>query len=292
MSEYVLTEKRGSDAGPEMIGGEFRRQRANFINLISKLDPADWNAKSRCPDWSVHDLVGHVINIAELHVISLSGGPGIERFMRHTPFDPNRTPARWLADSPQLSPEATIEKLRSLVEEEREQFAKHPGVPEDGMMVAPTGRQVHWSTRSLHSLWDAWIHERDVALALGVEPESKPEDFPMITMYGLLIAAGVAAGTGNPQSVTLELRNGGESRYEIGIDDGDVYVVMGTDSGPQGHGSTIEVMESLTGRGAGLAQALRAPEPVVNAMSLLGLIMSGAVAMPPGAAGAGPPSAG
>jgi uncharacterized protein (TIGR03083 family) len=273
LSDHVLTEKRGLTAGPEAVGGVLQRQRANFVGLLTKLAPDDWTAASRCADWSVHDVVRHVVNVAELHVALLSGSPEVERFLRHGPFRPASTPALWLADSPTQTPEETLRTLSGLVERERELFQARAAGPEGPLMPAPSGRQLHWSTLSLHMLWDAWIHERDVALALGLEPESRPEDFPEVTMYGLLLAGGVGVIAGHPPATTLALRDAAEWRYEIGVDSDDVYVVAGSDREAEGHGATGEVLDSLTGREPELSRALTAPEPVLRSLGVLRHVM-------------------
>ncbi|MFI7025676.1 maleylpyruvate isomerase family mycothiol-dependent enzyme [Micromonospora sp. NPDC049900] len=273
MSDLVLTEKRGLTTGPEPIGAALQRQRANFLRLVMRLDPAGWTARTRCTEWSVHDVVRHVVNVAELHVALLSGSPEIARFLRHGPIHPARTPALWLADSPKQSPDQTLRTLGELVQREGELFQARAAGPEGPLLPAPSGRHVHWSTLSLHMLWDAWIHERDVALALGSEPESRIEDFPLVTMYGLLIAGGIGVLTGNPPATTLALRASIESRYEIGVAEDDVFVAAGGVDDVQGHGTADDVLDSLTGREPDLALALTAPAPVLASLGGLRQVM-------------------
>ncbi|SBT45776.1 maleylpyruvate isomerase family mycothiol-dependent enzyme [Micromonospora narathiwatensis] len=273
MSDLVLTEKRGLTTGPETIGATIERQRSNFLRLVTQIEPAGWATRSRCTAWSVHDVVRHVVNVAELHVALLSGSPEVERFLRHGPFQPATTPALWLADSPVQSAEETVQTLAGLVERERELFQARAAGPEGPLMPAPSGRQLHWSTLSLHILWDAWIHERDVALALGSEPESRAEDFPLVTMYGLLLAGGVGVLAGNPPAATLALRDTTESRYEIGVAEDDVFVAAGVDGDAHGHGAAGEVLDSLTGREPDLASALTAQEPVLASLGVLRHVM-------------------
>jgi hypothetical protein len=40
-----------------------RRDRANFTRLVS--DPKNWNVQTRCTEWEVRDLVGHMIDVTE-----------------------------------------------------------------------------------------------------------------------------------------------------------------------------------------------------------------------------------
>ena len=38
-----------------------RTERANFFNVVD--DPDDWNVQTRCSEWEVRDIVGHMIDV-------------------------------------------------------------------------------------------------------------------------------------------------------------------------------------------------------------------------------------
>src|SRR6202163_1574624 len=40
-----------------------RRDRKKFFGLVE--DPANWNLQTRCTEWEVRDLVGHMIDVTE-----------------------------------------------------------------------------------------------------------------------------------------------------------------------------------------------------------------------------------
>ncbi|MCO8275550.1 maleylpyruvate isomerase family mycothiol-dependent enzyme [Actinoplanes sp. TRM 88003] len=265
MTTPVLTEKRGVPDAPETIGDELYRQRMNFANLLAALDPTDWEAPSRCSEWSVADVAGHVLNGAEFHVARLTGSANLARFTRYGAFQPAVTPQAWLRDSPRRTPDATINELRELAVSERELFRARLEAPDGEPERGPTGRPLHWSTRSLHSLWDSWIHERDVALALGQPAPSAARSFPLATMYGFLIVGSVAARRGTPLHVTLDLSDIAATPYEIGITADDVYVAAGSRTVPQVFGSAAEMLDSAAGRSPGL-RTLQAPDFLLTAL--------------------------
>ena len=52
-----------SAEGKDAVMSVMRRDRANFIRLVS--DPKNWNVQTRCTEWEVRDLVGHMIDVTE-----------------------------------------------------------------------------------------------------------------------------------------------------------------------------------------------------------------------------------
>jgi uncharacterized protein (TIGR03083 family) len=52
-----------SAEGKSTVMTVLRRDRDNFERLVS--DPAHWNVQTRCTDWEVRDLVGHMIDVTE-----------------------------------------------------------------------------------------------------------------------------------------------------------------------------------------------------------------------------------
>ena len=52
-----------SAEGKETVLNVMRRDRANFIRLVS--DPKNWNVQTRCTEWETRDLVGHMIDVLE-----------------------------------------------------------------------------------------------------------------------------------------------------------------------------------------------------------------------------------
>jgi hypothetical protein len=49
--------------GKETVLDVLRRDRKKFFDLVE--DPANWNVQTRCTEWEVRDLVGHMIDVNE-----------------------------------------------------------------------------------------------------------------------------------------------------------------------------------------------------------------------------------
>jgi len=49
--------------GKETVMAILRRDQENFFRLVE--DPQNWNVQTRCTEWEVRDLVGHMIDVTE-----------------------------------------------------------------------------------------------------------------------------------------------------------------------------------------------------------------------------------
>jgi len=50
-------------SGKDTVLDVIRKERADFYRLID--DPMNWNVQTRCTEWEVRDLVGHMIDVTE-----------------------------------------------------------------------------------------------------------------------------------------------------------------------------------------------------------------------------------
>src|SRR5258708_1121998 len=64
MSTAVITPVNPMSAeGKDTVMSVMRRDRAKFFELVE--DPKNWNVQTRCTEWEVRDLVGHMIDVTE-----------------------------------------------------------------------------------------------------------------------------------------------------------------------------------------------------------------------------------
>src|SRR3979409_2186883 len=49
--------------GKATVLSVLRRDRKKFFDLVE--NPANWNVQTRCTEWEVRDLVGHLIDVTE-----------------------------------------------------------------------------------------------------------------------------------------------------------------------------------------------------------------------------------
>src|SRR5207244_6936058 len=48
-----------------------------------------------------------------------------------------------------------------------------------------------------HALWDCWIHERDIALPLGLTPPAEPDEVGSCLRYAAAVSPALALGAGH-----------------------------------------------------------------------------------------------
>ena len=63
MSTLVAPVNPMAAEGKETVLEILRRNRRTFFDLVE--DPQNWNVQTRCTEWEVRDLVGHMIDVTE-----------------------------------------------------------------------------------------------------------------------------------------------------------------------------------------------------------------------------------
>ncbi|MEU5536017.1 DinB family protein [Streptomyces sp. NPDC020362] len=262
--KWRLSEKDGFSGGE---GGVYRvlvsRRRA-FLNLIQDMPPSAWIAPSRCSDWSIHQVVRHVRDVARVNVARLEASPHPFGTIQ---FDPKTSPAEWMAHSEGESPQQTMNQLGLLFLREESLFLyrmRH-GFPD--LLPGQLRRQVHWSVTSVHCLWDAWMHERDICLPLGRAMSLNDDELRLMVMYSLMAAAAPAAWVQNYVDTVVGLSGSPDSAYHVAHSDGDVHVYAG--GSPQHKASMETVVDSLAGRGPELSEVFRSSGESVRKLALL-----------------------
>ncbi len=229
------------------------RQRARFRELLAGFDDAAWAAPSRCDGWSVQDVVTHLATATGFFALSIASGldGNPTRFLEG--FDPVATPAGMVAAVRDRPP---AEALASLVEADAAMDAVLERVGGDDWEAVAEAPPGHLSVRAvvLHSLWDSWIHERDVRIPLGLPVVEEPDEVAAGLAYAVALGPGFLSLTGSDRPGTLE----------VVATDPEVRLVV--EHGPAVRVSSGPVPEGtprLTGRAVDLLEGLsfRAPFP-------------------------------
>jgi uncharacterized protein (TIGR03083 family) len=266
----TLSEKCGVGGGSQRIASALFDQRRRFQAMLEKLPRASWAAPTRCSEWSVDDVARHVVDVAEHLGDRLDWHPD-QRSGRDGRFDPRETPKLWLARSSGQRPEGTLQLLDEAREREwsaqrhmRENFdeVEHTGV---------FGRRAHWSVFALHVFFDAWVHERDVAIPLGIPLRYGDDERVLVAMYSLLLASQASALDGAPIHALVVLH---DDSAELGFElshggDGIAVEVAAPASSPTVRGELGPTVDSLVGRGPRPSEILRGDLAVISMMSRL-----------------------
>jgi uncharacterized protein (TIGR03083 family) len=229
------------------------RQRHRLGEVLGTLDDDQWMTASRCEGWSVRDVVAHLVGTNVFWVQSiraaLAGSP--TRYL--TGFDPVTGPAEIVAGMGDLSPDDVharylkgVALLADLVGGLDE---AQWGAPAE----APPGHMPLHGV-ALHALWDAWVHERDILLPLGMTPVEEPDELRASLQYAAGLGPALLAIQGSTRSATL-LIDGHDPDVHFVVQAGETVVVR------SGESPTDAVR--LTGPTADLIEALscRAPPP-------------------------------
>ena len=226
------------------------RQRLRLGAILAGLDDEQWAAPTRCESWSVRDVVSHLVSTNHFWAISASAGLAGTPTKILATFDPVTSPAR-LVDDQRSVPAAAIleqyeESTASLVE-------LLEGLDEgawEALAEAPPGH-VALSAVMAHALWDAWVHERDILLPLGLDPAVEPDEVAVSLAYAATLGPGFAVATGSTRRGRLAVRATDPEVLFVVEVDGFVHVREGeADPGtPCLAGRAVDLLEGLSLRG-------------------------------------------
>ena len=235
------------DGDPAAIAEPCIRQRRRFLAMIQGLTEDEWAHPSRCDGWSARDVAVHLGSTNGFWEASIRlGVDGTPTQMLAT-FDPVQTPAQMVADST-LSTDEIVETFAASSESLADLLrGLRPG-DWTQQAEAPPGH-VNVSAVVHHALWDAWIHERDIALPLGRTPQAEPDEVIASIRYvaaltpALALAAGAEGRAGFDVSVSDP-----DASFHVEVSD-DVLVTGGTTGSElELVGSSVDLLEALSFR--------------------------------------------
>lgn len=188
-----------------------------FAELVESLNDAEWARPTRCTNFEVRDVAGHVIGLAEDVAAGVPGSRNAEEEAASVRGDaPDKAAARL---------RAVIDGVRPLLE----------GL-DDAAWNGPSGVPDLSFGRGVLTLWyDAFVHADDIRAALGRESER---------------GAGLQASV---EYLVGELTTRGDTKLTLALDGLPRYDVAG--GGPEITGDPLQFVLIATGR-APLAMGL------------------------------------
>ena len=225
------------------------RQHHRLAALLAGLDDAQWQAASRCEGWTVQDVITHLTSVNQFWAYSiataLAGAPST--FLAS--FDPVRSPAELVAAAGTPS---TSETLASFVASLEALDTTLDSVGDriwDTLAEAPPGH-VAIGCVAMHALWDSGIHERDIALPLGLPLDEHADELAVSLIYAAALNLAFHASTGSERTGALEIRTSNPDVH-VGVELTDSVRVR-PGAAPHGAfvltGSTLEALEALSCR--------------------------------------------
>jgi uncharacterized protein (TIGR03083 family) len=231
----------GCDVDPEHLLYVIGEQRQRLVAVLEGFGPDDWAAPTRCAEWSAHDVVRHLCDANG--IVHL--GPGDRTLDVTAGFDPRSSPRGWLAASAGELPGETLTRLVATSEDLLVVSSRRLAEERSFDVFLPYG-PMDWTVLMLHSLWDAWVHERDVMLMRGAEHSSDDDATFYATAYGVFVAAAVASLLAGDE-VKDQLTLGGAGGGVFDVDTHGAIVVTATRLTVAGPSAAV-VADALAGR--------------------------------------------
>ena len=225
------------------------RQRRRLGELLATLDVDQWAAPSRCEDWSVQDVIAHLVSTNQFWTVSL--GAGIAGHPTHmlVAFDPVATPAQLVDATLGLSWSEILDQYLQTVDELANVVTGLDDAAWSMPAEAPPGHLAA-HTVALHALWDAWIHERDIMLPLGLTPTVEPDEVVASLRYAAAIGPALRASAGSTLTGTLGVLTS-DPEASFVVEAGTTVVVADTAPAPETPclaGDAVTLLEGLSFR--------------------------------------------
>jgi uncharacterized protein (TIGR03083 family) len=226
------------------------RQRRRLGAVLDGLDAAQWATPSRCESWSVRDVIAHLVGTDQFWVLSATAALAGEPTRYLNGFDPVVTPAAMVEHTQDQPPAEVLAAYDAGVEA----FAAVVTGLDAGQWSmpaeAPPGH-VPLHALARHALWDAWIHERDVVLPLGMSQVEEPDEVRACLEYAAALGPALLAVGGSSRSGTLAVV-GADPTARVIVELGE-SVTVGVQEVPPGavvlEGPSVALVEALSFRG-------------------------------------------
>jgi uncharacterized protein (TIGR03083 family) len=260
----------------ESFGGQRRRLHATATELTE----AEWASATRCSAWDSRQLLLHVVGATGACRTTLTGAHSVFG----GGFDPNAGPSVFV-DSRADQPVASIlDDLAREIDGAAVAITALQGEVPVPTRTAVWGAEVDWRLFVAHMFWDAWMHERDLLVPLGIQPATTDAETRLAAAYGLHTAGIMIGLLGTPLDATLRLDGVGGGTYRVEVDGLNVVISVDPrlplDDEPS-QGDAIDVIDALAGRGVELTDVLDADADIVDALAQVGDFLRGQAAAPP-----------
>ena len=171
------------------------RQRRRFEAMLEGLSDDDWSAATRCDGWTVQDVVAHLAGVNAFWHASVRAGLAGTPTRVLAGFDPATTPELMVAPMRDLAPKEILAQFASSNDAFMGVLAELDDGGWETLAESPPG---HVPIRLLaqHALWDSWMHERDVALPMGLTPPVEPDEVGSCLRYAAALSPAFAIEAG------------------------------------------------------------------------------------------------
>ena len=263
-----------------------RSQRSRLLATLQDLTSKQWQAPSRCADWTVQDVVRHLEHMSDLLLGAIVAARADERYAVFRNFDPKSTPSRLIADA---GPEPVAETLLGFAASTARIVTAVDELSDvdDVLLIStPAGRQP-WPRAVLHGLFDSALHERDILVALSLPVPHDPAaaagadalELSAVARYQVLLTGRILCMVGIQTDLCLQLVGGPSLRLVVAGASVDVHTDHSrtndaTSEPVPGNGCVdctgpaTAVLDAMAGR-ENLSDVLTGPPGAAAALSVL-----------------------
>ncbi len=244
-----------------------RRQRRRLESLLTELTDDEWRSPSRCDGWTVQDVDAHLVGVNAFWEASVAAGLAGTPTRVLATFDPAAHPPLMVAPMRSLTPREVLDQFVASNDGFLDVLVPLDHAGWSAPAETPVGH-VPIQLLAQHALWDAWVHERDVALPLGRTSANEPDEVVSCLRYAA--AVGPALVIGDPNAFSGELAvdaTDPDVRFSLNVGD---HVAVRDDAPradtPSLRGPAVALVDALS-----LRTALPADAPVEWHAHLRGL---------------------
>ena len=238
------------DGPPAAVVVPFVRQRRRFADALSSLTAEQWATPSRCEGWRVQDVAAHLATVDRFFALMIESGLAGAPTKLLARFDPKTTPASLVDAERDKSEAETLAAFRDASEGLCSTVESVDGDGWDAIGESPLG---HVAVTALvhHALWDAWIHERDVFLPLGLVPDQEADEIVATLRYVAALAPAFILQSSPERKGTLAVEAERPTAHIVVTVDGSVRVSEGDPPADALvlRGDAVELAEALSVRG-------------------------------------------
>lgn len=223
-----------------------RRQRERLRDVLRGLTAEQWAAPSRCERWSVKDVVSHLAGTDAFWALTVAAAMRGEPTRLLTGFDPVATPELMVEAMRGLSPDEVLAQFEANATTLNDTLES----VEDWSVLgeAPPGH-LALNVTALHALWDAWVHERDIVIPLGLTPAEEPDELVLVLQYAAALSPALSASQGRARRGALAVEAAApEFAFTVEVTERVVVRPGATGGGTRLAGPAAELIDGLSRR--------------------------------------------
>jgi uncharacterized protein (TIGR03083 family) len=235
------------DGSPDDQRAPLVRQRRRLDAMLADLSDDDWKSPSRCDGWSVQDVAAHLVGVNAFWRASVLAGLAGQPTRILADFDPAATPPLLIDAMRALPPAQVLEQLVSSNDAFLGAIAELDE-PEWSMLAESPAGHVPIRLLVQHALWDCWVHERDIALPLGLTPAVESDEVLSCLRYAAALspAFAISAGSSTAGGFSVEAS---DPELRFGLEVSEVAAVSEVSvpgDVPCLRGGAVELVEALS----------------------------------------------